>query len=329
MKFCFTGYMLISLIVLVFMSEYTYSQRFLINNQNDNSGNIVRGDSAFFAGNYLQSISCYKKVIDKTYDEYAGLNQVQNYIGLGDIKGAVKVLKLMSDSGFYRFWIVDVDSIYQDLKLDDNYKIIRKQLERNFGAYCEENKISKPVITHQIMQLYYFDQYYQWVNAFKKRYKSAYTTLSAEELDSLQRQIFRKNIETLKLIINQQGYFWNDKIGKDATHFFWLMVQHADYDVSFQKAYLKELSEAVTKNNASALDMAYLTDRVRKNEGKKQLFGTQMVYKTIDDPKKGKILTMELWPVENPEDLDKRRKNVGLMAMKDYIKLMNQLNNRK
>ena len=54
----------------------------------------------------------------------------------------------------------------------------------------------------------------------------------------------------------------------------WLLVQHADADVKFQRRCL-DLMARLPKGEVSISNLAYLTDRVLLAEGKKQLYGTQ------------------------------------------------------
>lgn len=67
---------------------------------------------------------------------------------------------------------------------------------------------------------------------------------------------------------------------------------------------LELLMGAAEKNEASALDAAYLADRIRVFEGKPQIFGTQ-----LDWGPDGKLAPA---PVAEPEGVDRRRAGVGL-----------------
>ena len=102
-------------------------------------------------------------------------------------------------------------------------------------------------------------------------------------------------------------------MGRRASNAFWLLVQHADRDLAFQKKCLKLLEIAVRDNQAKPINLAYLTDRVRIAEGKKQMFGTQ--YRIKD----GKLV---LKPVIDRKNLDKLRKKYGMTTMKQQNKKM-------
>lgn len=119
----------------------------------------------------------------------------------------------------------------------------------------------------------------------------------------------KKNTDEMKKIINKFGWPSTKLVGKKASHFAWLLVQHADHDVKFQKNCL-----ALMEKNT--IDWAYLTDRILVNKGKPQIYGTQF-YKDFTD----KLVPR---PIKNLTGLDKRRKSLGLQSFKLYKKQMTQ-----
>jgi hypothetical protein len=75
------------------------------------------------------------------------------------------------------------------------------------------------------------------------------------------------------------------------------------------------MKKELKNNNVSLIDYVYLYDRVKKNKKEKQLYGTQMVYDSlgIHSP----------YPIEDEENVNKRRKEVGLKPIDSYIKSFN------
>lgn len=134
----------------------------------------------------------------------------------------------------------------------------------------------------------------------------------AEELSTVD----AKNTARMKEIIKEHGWPGKSLVGADGAHDAWLLVQHADRDRPFQKQCLELLREAVAKKEASGKDLAYLTDRVLVGEGKNQLYGTQFI--TVD----GK---MQPQPIEDPENVDKRRAEVGLGTLAEYEKRLREV----
>lgn len=125
----------------------------------------------------------------------------------------------------------------------------------------------------------------------------------------------RSNFPFVKQILDQHGYPGYDLLGKESADKYFLLVQHSDFDVPFQKRALKLMKGQVRKQNASGKSFAFLTDRVNINEGKLQIYGTQVLMS--GDTK--------LKPCEDLKNLDKRRKSVGLEPINEYLEKCNDI----
>ena len=125
-----------------------------------------------------------------------------------------------------------------------------------------------------------------------------------------------RNTARIKAVILGQGWPKRSAVGEDGATAAFLLVQHADQDPDFQRQALPLLRAAYEANEASAEHLALLTDRVLAAEGKPQLYGTQA---DIDE---GKIVVK---PVEDPGNLDKRRAELGLPPMAEYLELMRKV----
>lgn len=124
-------------------------------------------------------------------------------------------------------------------------------------------------------------------------------------------KIDEENTAWLSGIVDEHGWPGKTEVGEDGAHSAWLLVQHADRNRDFQKKCL-ELMKAEPEGEVAGKDIAYLTDRVLRAEGKPQLYGTQL---TQQD---GKMVPQ---PIEDEEHVDERRAAVGLQPLADYIKM--------
>ncbi len=118
------------------------------------------------------------------------------------------------------------------------------------------------------------------------------------------------NTDRLRAIIERYGWPGRSLVGEQGAEHAWLLAQHADRQLDFQRWALQLLADAVDQGEATPRQRAYLTDRVRVNEGREQLFGTQ-----IADVRDG---VGAAWPVEDPDQLDARRAEVGLEPFAEY-----------
>jgi hypothetical protein len=150
--------------------------------------------------------------------------------------------------------------------------------------------------------------------AFRRRWAS----LGQEEIRSELDKERRRSTRTAALIA-KHGWPGRSLVGDDGAHAAWLVIQHADHDVELQERCLELLKGAVANGEATAQNLAYLTDRVCVNRGRHQVYGTQF-HGSGDDfaPR----------PIEDPERLDERRASVGLEPFADYAARMHEINRR-
>ena len=138
----------------------------------------------------------------------------------------------------------------------------------------------------------------------------------SEELMARMTRIDSANTARMKEIVRIHGWPGKSLVGEDGETAAFLLVQHADRDPAFQKQALPVLREAYKAGEASGEHLALLTDRVLVSEGKPQLYGSQA--EIVD----GKIVVN---PVEDEANLNKRRAELGLPSMDEYIDLMKKV----
>lgn len=112
------------------------------------------------------------------------------------------------------------------------------------------------------------------------------------------------NASRLAEIIEQDGWPTIPKVGGEASHAAWLLVQHAP-GLDFMKRCLK-LMKAAPSGAVNPTNVAFLKDRVLMMEGKPQIYGIQF---------QGTDEGMKVHPIENPDEVDIRRTSVGLSTL--------------
>ena len=133
--------------------------------------------------------------------------------------------------------------------------------------------------------------------------------IESEEDDKIDAQ----NTETMKEIVRQMGWPTISKVGKEVSDMAELLVRHADHDVEFQKQCLQLMKEA--KGDVDQINLAFLEDRVRVNEGRLQLYGTQFF---------GEGENYGPRPIEDQDHVDERRKAVGMESLAEYTKILKE-----
>ncbi|KFC33554.1 hypothetical protein HZQ67_00990 [Elizabethkingia anophelis] len=125
------------------------------------------------------------------------------------------------------------------------------------------------------------------------------------------KKIDLESVDIVAKIIDKYGWLGKDKIGKEANETLFLGIQHID-DLVVQSKYLTAIKDAVKKGNAEPWHLAFLTDRILMNQGKKQIYGTQKII--TKNPETSYII-----PLENPEKVDELRKEIGLDPLNDDL----------
>ncbi len=135
----------------------------------------------------------------------------------------------------------------------------------------------------------------------------------SEELKSFRRILRGKdslNLIRVKKILDGHGWLSEDIIGHYGNLTLFLVIQHSNLET--QEKYLPMMREAVKKGNASSSNLALLEDRVALRQGKKQIYGIQVT----KDEVTGESYVL---PLEDPDNVDKRRAEVGLEKLQDYL----------
>lgn len=144
-----------------------------------------------------------------------------------------------------------------------------------------------------------------------------YKSYNTDEWKAFKDSVFTSHKQKLEIYYKKYGFLGFDKVGKEGSKHFWLLVQHCDEFPDFQKRILKDMDKEVRKENAHSQDFAYLYDRVQINSNKKQKFGTQVEYEFETTgrafPKNGLVDSV---------NIDAIRSKYGLSSLKDYLNLM-------
>ncbi len=132
-------------------------------------------------------------------------------------------------------------------------------------------------------------------------------------------KIDKDNTKKLKELIKNYGWISINKFGRKTSSNAWLIAQHSDKDIDFQKYCLKLMNE-LKNNEVSKHDIAYLTDRILVAEGKSQRFGTQ--FRDFGD-------YLVLQPVEDIQHLNDLRLKMGLSSIEEHLKIISKTYNAK
>lgn len=153
------------------------------------------------------------------------------------------------------------------------------------------------------------DQYYRMqLNTLQEKYGHDSEEIKAHweiinEKDSI-------NLVKVENILDEHGWLGWDQVGHKGNRALFLVIQHAGIET--QEKYLPMLREAVKTGDAAPSALALLEDRVALRQGKKQIYGSQIG----TDQETGEYFVS---PLQDPDNVDKRRAEVGLGPIQEYI----------
>jgi hypothetical protein len=129
-----------------------------------------------------------------------------------------------------------------------------------------------------------------------------------------QNELNAKHFARLEDIIAAHGWPGHSLVGVEGTDAALIVFSHATLEQ--QKALLPMLGEAAAAGELTASQLARREDSVLVNSGSSQIYGTFFVSDADGRP--------VLAPVQDPANLEDRRKSVGLPSMEEQFRQLEQ-----
>ena len=117
-----------------------------------------------------------------------------------------------------------------------------------------------------------------------------------------------RNQELVISILDKCGMPTLKEVGQKQMDAIWLGLQHTEN--KYRVKYFPLIEKAVKNGDLSKKQYALMKDRILMDEGKPQIFGSQI--------KNGK-----LYDLEDPKTVNKRRQEMGLEPIEVYLKKFN------
>ena len=137
--------------------------------------------------------------------------------------------------------------------------------------------------------------------AWDPRLTPAEQMAAGQEIGMRMSAIDRANTEALKLLLPADGWFRNSREGRMVTHGAWLIAQHSP-DNAFRAQVLAAMRSRVGNGDVDAMDFALISDRVARNRGEPQIYGSQA--RCVDG-------FTAIQPMIDPANVDARRAAIG------------------
>lgn len=168
---------------------------------------------------------------------------------------------------------------------------------------------SYKAVTQQLFKIDELDQRYRnQIHYVETKYGR-----NSKEIEALYKNMHDGdsiNLIQVKSILQQYGWLGYNEIGSQANTALFMVIQHSDQ--ATQEKYLPMMREAVKNGNAKANGLALLEDRVAIEQGRMQNYGSQVLWSDISN----KYFVL---PLNDPDNVDKRRAAVGLQPLSEYV----------
>jgi hypothetical protein len=176
-------------------------------------------------------------------------------------------------------------------------------------ARIKANQPTMPGLAAELKTILQDDQRYRrMIDSVQQRFGP-----ESPEVQQLWKTMAQKdsvNLSKVRPILDRYGWLGSKEVGDDGASALFLVIQHSP--LAAQEQYLPMMREAVKAGKARGASLALLEDRVNMRNGRKQVYGSQL---KMDDAT-GKYV---LFPIEDPRNVDKRRAEVGLGPLSEYI----------
>lgn len=272
---------------------------------------VAKGDDCYKAKDYKGSVGYYEKAFKIEHKSSSDLYNGACAAALSnDETKAFKWLDLAIDNGYENIAHIKIDN---DLESLHNKKEWTKTIDKLQKKMDVLSVNYDKTLQKELLDIYTEDQ------GIRGEFMKIYTDPKSDKkkIDSIGKIMNKKDsVNLIKVIkiLDEKGWVGKDVVGAQANQTLFLVIQHSD--LQYQQKYLPMMRDAVKKGNAKASSLALLEDRVALREGKKQIYGSQVSYHPTT-----KIPFVS--PLEDPENVDKRRASVGLATMSDYLKNWN------
>ncbi len=259
---------------------------------------------------YLKSAEKYSEAFalsnnkEKSSDRY---NAACSWALVNKIDSAfVQLFKIVKYDNYtnYNHITTDTDltNLYSDKRWNEIVEFVKANKEKVEANY------DKPLVS-------ILDTIYKEDQTYRKQIKGIEEKYGREskEMKTHWKLIVEKdsiNLIKVQKILDEHGWLGTDLIGSQGNSTLFLVIQHSPLDV--QEKYLPMMRNAVKKGNARANSLALLEDRVALRKGERQIYGSQIGRDQV---------TGEYYvsPLIDPDNVDKRRSEVGLGKLEDYV----------
>ena len=216
---------------------------------------------------------------------------------------ALHYLALASRAGYDDIAQLRADSVFRPLYPDRRWRRVLADVTKADAALNQALKT-------ELADVYHLDQDIR----VKIREEIKRTGPESPAVDAMDAQMDKTDEQCLARVlalIDQHGWPSSQLVGREGMHTVFTVLQHARPSV--QQKYLPRLRESAAKGELEQSSIALMEDRVLKDTGKPQVYGSQI--RLNRETKK-----YEFFPIADGAHVEERRAAIGLEPLAEYAK---------
>lgn len=267
---------------------------------------VAEGESLLSAGRFAEAAKCYSAA----FESFSWRGYTEDRINAARAWAMAGV----PDSAFFNLTRIAERTGYDDLDALNNnphFAPLRSDPRwLDLYAKVKANQPTMPDLVKILKEVHANDQQYRlMLDSVEKKFGAKSAEMNALWQTIQQNDSINEGIVTG--ILDKHGWLGAKAVGSTGNSALFLVIQHAPLAV--QEKYLPMMRDAVKNGNARGSSLALLEDRVLMRNGKKQIYGSQV----RTDPNTGEKY---FFPIEDVDNVDKRRAEVGLGPLAEYAK---------
>lgn len=274
---------------------------------------IIKAEALFAESKYEESADAYKLAFD-VLDGKGGVddryNASKSYALAGIVDSAFYHLFRLADAtehyGISNIGTAENEASFKQLQKDSRWPDLMAIINSNREIL--EASFDKELVA--ILAVVFEDDQENRRLYIESTEKGGPDTDEAKVLLRKMKESDSTNLVKVSAILDEHGWLGPDIVGDKGSTTIFLVIQHASPNI--QAKYLPVMREAVKNENAEKSHLAYLEDRVSLWSEGKQKYGSQIG----GDPGTGKMYVL---PLEDPINVNKRRQEVGLTSLEEYL----------
>lgn len=235
-----------------------------------------------------------------------------NMYGLARAYAAVDIadsafffLEMYIDSSYNNFAWALYDPALANLKKYSQWNNLQRRVNKRYVQLFPSIDTS---LAFELQQLYY--ERSLLADAAENSIKNGKNTAEADSLKVLIAIRDSVNLEKFETFISYYGWPSKMLVGREGLFVLFYILRYAPY--SYQKKYYTLVQRSAEDGDVPYSYVAHLADKILKHEGKKQVYGTQIILSEDGQ-------NYELYPVEDEINLNKRREELNMGPIELYL----------